>query len=244
MEKVVAISLRHTIVLEDASLELVPEELVRDPSCKTVQRLFGIAPSKQILDDNYHGSASKNLRDREKKGRPDVVHLALLEIVSSPIYSLQRASVAVHTITGASISFGNSVRLPRTLHRFNGVMSKILSGEITQREKKLFRFTKNQSFESLISELKPKMIVGFSSIGPRATLESIVASSLAEIEEKGETDSPSGILWVVGGFPFGHFKPEVAARFDHICSISQFSLPAHVVTARLCYELERELNIT
>ncbi|MHB8568058.1 MAG: hypothetical protein ACYC7D_07990 [Nitrososphaerales archaeon] len=222
--------LEHIIVIEDASLEIVPDEIVSHSSCKLVQKRFNVPPALQILDDNFHGQAMRNLNDREKRGRPDVVHFALLDITSTPLYIQCKVAVFVHTIKDVTIQLKDNVRLPRTLNRFNGVISKILSGEVSQDEKRLFEFTRSQSFSELISEMKPSKVISFSTLGSPEELGNQVAEISMSASER--------ILWIIGGFPFGHFDQEVIKGSDQVISISQYSLPAHVVSARLCYELE------
>jgi rRNA small subunit pseudouridine methyltransferase Nep1 len=48
---------------------------------------------------------------------------------------------------------------------------------------------------------------------------------------------------LIGGFPKGHFTPETAATLDRIVRIHSDSLDAHVVAARLVYELERIVKV-
>jgi rRNA pseudouridine-1189 N-methylase Emg1 (Nep1/Mra1 family) len=49
-------------------------------------------------------------------------------------------------------------------------------------------------------------------------------------------------IWIVGGFARGHFEASLLKLADYTVSISPDSLPAHVVTARLTYDLEVELE--
>lgn len=217
------------IILEDASLEIVPNELQRSTACKRVEQHYGTPPQRQVLDDNFHHEAMRSLKAREKRGRPDVVHFALLDITSTPLYKQDNVEVIIHTLNDESIFLKPTLRLPRTLDRFKGVMSKILTREMEESEKKLFEFNESQRFRELIEQLSPDLVVGFSRSGTRKPLSEIV-----------QVKSGRGrIAWVIGGFSFGSFEPDAMDYIDSLYSVSCLPLPAHVVTARICYELEK-----
>ena len=134
----------HSIILEEALLELVPEKFRKHDSCKLVENRFGIPPELQILDDNYHQQLIAKLSNREKRGRPDIVHFALLDITSTPAYMEGLVEVYVHTINNTTIKILSGVRLPRTFQRFCGVMAKVLSGKMEEKEKVSLRSRTNK----------------------------------------------------------------------------------------------------
>jgi rRNA small subunit pseudouridine methyltransferase Nep1 len=222
----------HTIVLEDASLEIVPKKYQNSDACKDVELKFGVKPHLQILDDNFHHVIVSKLMQREKRGRPDVVHLALLDITSTPLYSNDKVQVVIHTLGGSSIVLGKRIRIPRTLQRFCGVMSKVLAGKQEDKEKGLFLFKEDETLQELVGSLDVSTVISFSSKGILTDLSQIVR----------ENASSGRKAWIVGGFPHGHFSDHVRALSNQTISISESSLPAHVVTARLSYELERNLS--
>ena len=98
----------------------------------------------QILDDNYHQQLIAKLSNREKRGRPDIVHFALLDITSTPAYMEGLVEVYVHTINNTTIKILGGVRLPRTFQRFCGVMAKVLSGKMEEKEKDFLRSRMNR----------------------------------------------------------------------------------------------------
>ncbi|MGI0090316.1 MAG: 16S rRNA methyltransferase, partial [Nitrososphaerales archaeon] len=129
---------KHSIIIEEASLELVPQKFWNHVSCKHVESRFGVQPSKQLLDDNFHHAMITKLPNPEKRGRPDIVHIALLDITSTPAYFDGLVQVYIHTVGNSTIRINGGVRLPRTFQRFSGVISKILSNETDEQEKRLF----------------------------------------------------------------------------------------------------------
>lgn len=224
----------NTIVLEESSLEIVPKKYWHTRCCKDVQVRFGVMPQFQMLDDNFHHEIVNKLENPQKRGRPDIVHFALLDITSTPLYMNDKIQVVIHTIGEQTIKVGKHVRVPRTLQRFCGVISKVLTERQVQSEKNHFELKKNQSIKELLSSLSVDETILLSSKGIPADFS---------ILTKETNSKKQSTAWVVGGFAHGNFKESSRNLFDRIVSISDSSLPAHVVTARLCYELERILNV-
>jgi rRNA small subunit pseudouridine methyltransferase Nep1 len=221
----------QVLVIEDASLEIVPKELRSEKQVIEVARRFGVKPSSQILDRNFHSQAMKSLRrPSEKTGRPDVVHFALLDVTSTPLFRQNKIRIFIHTLRDDTIEVKSGTRPPRTLQRFCGVMSKLLSGYSGSEESKLFGSKPNQSFRDLIESLRVDTAVALTRQGRLMDLQQTVTRELS-LSKK--------IAWIVGGFAHGSFDSEVQRTCDEMVAISDMSLPAHVVTARLCYELEK-----
>ena len=221
---------KNIIVIEDSSLELVPRKFWNSPSCKLVEERFGQPPDRQLLDDNFHHDIVQELRSPQKRGRPDIVHLALLDITSTPLYLDSLVSIAIRTVENETIFLKQGVRLPRTLHRFSGLIAKILAGEMREEDSKLFDHVKSQSFKELISIISPSIVISFSTEGTPRDLRGFVSNILR--------NNQTQIAWVIGGFARGHFGDQVKEYSDQIISISPHSLPSHVVSSRLSYELE------
>lgn len=224
----------NTIILEEASLELVPKKYRNHENCRDIEQKFGVAPESQILDDNYHHPILLKLPDGKKRGRPDIVHLALLDITSTPLYMNGDVSVVIHTLHDKTIELGERVRLPRTLNRFCGVMSRVLSDRTDGSLGSLIKFKEDESLKELLLRIGTSEVLSFSRIGVFEDLSQLVRTRVLRNEKS---------AWMVGGFAHGHFREEVRALSDRLISISETSLPSHVVTARLSYELEKSLNV-
>ncbi len=222
----------HTIILEEASLELVPKKFWMHESCKLYETRFGIPPEDQILDDNFHHEIIEKLPGREKRGRPDIVHFALLDIMSTPAYQDKQIRPILHTMNNVTILIADGVRLPRTEPRFLGVMSKILRNESGPLEKKFFEVIHDQEVKSLLQVVDHDEICCLTSEGILIDLPNFVSAKAGEGKRK-------SLAWIVGGFARGHFKEEVKTLANDLIAISDRPLAAHVVTARLSYELER-----
>ena len=124
-------------------------------------------------------------------------------------------------------------RPPRTLQRFCGVAAKLLSSKIGEQEKRLFEVSEKKSFPELLYSLRVEKTVAMTTLGTLRTIDMVIRG----------LHGSKRTAWVVGGFAHGHFRSEVTEHSDEIVSIANESLSAHVVTARLCYELEKSIGI-
>ena len=224
----------NVLIIEEASLEILPAKFATSKEAIRVTERFGVPPRMQILDRNFHPNIVSSLSDHEKRGRPDAVHFAVLDATSTPLFEDGLLELFVRTRQGVAIHIKTGTRPPRTLQRFCGVMATLLSGTYNVEEEALFNVEKDRPFSTLVKGLKVDRIISFSSQGSHSSLRSLVA--LESVSEK-------RIAWVVGGFSHGHFTNEVLELSDRVVSISPKALPAHVVTSRLCYELEQGTNL-
>ena len=221
------------LILAESALELVPNEIWKHPSVVKHASLKGKKVSEILLDRSYHHSAMVKLKDANKRGRPDIVHFALLEVTSSPLYMGGFIEVYVHTVADKVIKLGKYVRLPKAYFRFEGLFEKLFKeGKIVSPNNEILLEMKKQSFKELISEIKPSITIGLSRLGEKNNFEG-VAKELARY------DKPA---FVVGGFPRGHFSQKVVANFDKLYSCHVLPLEAHVVIARIVYEFEKLLG--
>ena len=63
---------------------------------------------------------------RTGRGRPDLVHQAVLAAVATPLYRDGLVRMYVHTIRDVVVRFGEGVRVPKSYHRFEGLFAKLL----------------------------------------------------------------------------------------------------------------------
>jgi len=215
------------LVIAEAALELVPSEVAGHPSVRNDSRRRGAArkSSEILLDRSLHHHAMLKLSDAEKRGRPDLVHLTLLSITSTPLYLAGQAKVYIHTRDNVVLEFKEGTRPPKSYARFRDLVEKLLleksgSGLILVYESTL---------SELLARMKTDLVIGLSTLGKMSTLEEVATELLK---------SPNPTV-VIGGFPKGHFTPETISRLHLVDRIHPKSLDAHVVAARLMYDVER-----
>jgi len=217
------------LIIAESALELVPKDLQNHISVISHAQKLKKYPSEILLDNSWHFSAMKEIRDEIKRGRPDLVHFCILEATTIPLYKQNKIKIFVHTNENKIIYFGDNVNIPKSYHRFEGLIEKLFAEKSIEANGKVLLKLKDKSFCELIDDLKPSKIIGFSTKGQK--------KSLARIASETAADS----CFVIGGFQKGHFSDEIQNRMDELVSIGDDSFEAHVVIARLLYEYEKTI---
>lgn len=229
---------RISIVLAESALEIIPSELRNNPLIINYSKKVGKKIDDVFLDKSYHFSAmkGKNIDFIWKRGRPDLVHISLLSILSTPLFLKNLVDVYIHTIDDKVIFIGEQVHIPKSYRRFEGLITKLYQEKEIKYDKKdsnkyLLKIEKNMTFDMLVDKvIKPDKIIGFSSTGILKDLKTIV-------NENVETNNRK-TTFVIGGFQSGHFSRNIRERFQMTYSIANEQLEAHVVISRLVYECE------
>ena len=216
------------LIIGEGALEVVPTSILKEPSVQNQAESRQKLAKHMILDRSYHHRAMLSLPDSEKRGRPDLVHLSLLESTSTPLYMHDLLKVIVDCYNGPSIYIGEKVRLPRSYPRFLGLIEKLLSEkQVSFNDKDLLSIRKG-GLKAIISDLKPTKIIGMSRLGKPSSVKE-VASLLSKEEQP---------ALIVGGFPRGQFSKETSEEFDETLSLGSEGLDAHIVIGRILYEYE------
>lgn len=217
------------MILAESALELVPKELQNHNSVLAYSKKMGKKPSKVILDISWHFAAMKGIKNEIKRGRPDLVHFCLLECCTIPLYFEKKLHVYVHTIDDKVIFVGDNVRLPKSYHRFVGLIEKLYSEKKIELDSKKLLEIKDMTFGDLVDEIGAKKVIGFSTRGQTSSYDKIAA------------DVGRDSCIVVGGFSKGHFSDEILKKIDNLVSVDKNPLEAHVVISRLLYECEKRI---
>ncbi|MBM3903816.1 MAG: ribosome biogenesis protein [Thaumarchaeota archaeon] len=218
-----------SLVIAEASLELVPKELYRHNAITAYCRKMDKKPSEILLDNSWHFGAMKGLKNEIKRGRPDLVHFCLLEACTIPLYQEDEVSVYVHTIDDKVITVGERVRFPKSYHRFAGIMEQLFEKKVIKSDdQKLFEI-QNMSFSDLIDAIEPDQVIGLSSEGKKSSYESVAKMCTDET------------CLVIGGFPKGEFFDSTKKSIDSLYSVDENPLEAHVAVARTLYEYEKTI---
>ena len=140
------------LILAYSSLQLIPKEIKYVVEKSKIKRIF----KYEILDSNYHYRFMRKLKDKpnfEKMGRPDIVHLALLNALDSLANHKGVLNIYIHTLDNFVIKVDSEVRLPRNYFRFLGVMEQVLKGK-----KNPFFEVRKMSLEELLNEIKAEKV--------------------------------------------------------------------------------------
>ncbi len=218
-----------SLILAESSLELVPSELKHHPSVISHARKLDKHPSEILLDNSWHFAAMKGIENEMKRGRPDLVHFSILEATTIPLYLQNKMKLYVHTLDDKVISFGKNVHIPKSYHRFAGVIEQLYQEKkITTKDDVLLEIDE-KTFPELLDEINPSKVLGFSTKGANTTYE-IIAK-----------DIPDNSCIVIGGFQKGHFSDLIENKMTVICSVGNESFEGHVVVARMLYEYEKTI---
>jgi len=218
-----------SLILAESSLELIPEELKSHPSVVSHAQKLGKKPSEILLDNSWHFAAMKGIKDEIKRGRPDLVHFCILEATTIPLYKKNKIKIYIHTTDDKVIYVGENVNIPKSYHRFEGLIEKLFLEKSIVANGNVLLEIKEKSFSDLIDEIKPSKIIGLSSKGQKHSFENTVL------------EMPENCCLVVGGFQKGHFSDAVQSRINQLISIEDSSFEAHVIVARMLYEYEKTI---
>ena len=218
-----------TLILAESSLEIIPTELRNHPSVISYCRRNEKKSSETLLDNSWHFAAMKGIKNEIKRGRPDLVHFSILEATTIPLYLQNKLNIFVHTVDDKVIRFGKNVHLPKSYHRFEGVIEKLYQEKKIMAKNELLLEIKEQTFSELIDEINPSKIFGFSTEGQLSSYEKIAA----------QISDNSCII--IGGFQKGHFSDSIQNKITDLYSIGNESFESHVITSRILYEYEKTI---
>ena len=218
-----------SLILAESSLEIVPETLQTHPSVVSHANKLAKNPSELLLDNSWHFAAMKGIENEIKRGRPDLVHFSILEATTVPLFEKNKLKLYVHTIDDKVIYFGENVHIPKSYHRFSGLIEKLYLEKTIISNDKILLEIKDKCFSELIDEIKPSSVIGLSSQGKNSSFEKVAQSF-----------SDDACL-VIGGFQKGHFSSKIQNKIDQLFSVGNYSYEAHVVIARLLYEYEKTI---
>lgn len=216
-----------SLILAESALELIPLKLQDHPSVLSHAQKLGKNPSEILLDNSWHFAAMKGIKNEIKRGRPDLVHFSILEATTIPLYLQNKIKIYVHTIDDKVIYIGQNVHIPKSYHRFEGLIEKLFLEKTIQTDTSILLEIKEKSFSELINEIKPSKVIGFSTRGELRSFEKI------------SSEISDNACIVIGGFQKGHFSESITSKITQLFSVDNLSYEAHVVIARMLYEYEK-----
>lgn len=231
-----------SLIIAEASIETVPKQIASHPAVKNHAQKLGKNPREILLDRSYHHAAMlrAGLESYWKRGRPDIIHFALMEALSTPLFLKSMLKVYIHTVTDKIILIGDNLRIPKSYFRFEGIMMNLFKEKVIKSAADgnniLLELHDNITFEEFIkNEVRPDKLIGLSSNGVQSTAEEIVSRNIIKNDHH--------FAFVIGGFPRGHFSDHTSKMFSCSYSIGEFKLEAHTVIARILYECEKVLAL-
>ncbi len=220
------------IFLVECGLELIPKQIRNHPAVK--KNSSSSIYSSQLLDNALHFSAMKKLKNREKRGRPDISHLCLLNILGSVLNKSGNIELYLHTINNKIFKFNSEIRIARNYNRFKGLMAKLLiDGRIDIGDKVLINSVAGNLKELINSFNNPKIDI-FSHKGKKIEFYKSISS----------LDLLENYIAIIGGFQKTTFSDKILKLSNRTISISNYPLDAWVVINKLVniYELSHNID--
>ena len=221
------------LILVEAALELVPSQILRHPSVRRNAKRRGKKPEETLLNRSLHHSAMSRLENAEKRGRPDILNVCLLESQGSPLNRQDLLRTYIHTGQGYCITVSPEVRLPRDCNRFNNLMEQLLIvGQVPPKISEPLMTMKRKSLSSLKKDIDPSITVAMTSHGESTNLEELCTRLSKE-------ENP---LVIIGAYPHGPMSNETLKEADVTASIYPEGLESWTIVSRLIYEYEKTVD--
>ncbi len=136
-----------------SALETVPREIAGHPQVRSYAERRRKPPTKVILDKSYHFHAMSKLKDKERRGRPDMVFAFLLAALSSPLNLSGLLEVYIHTWQDYVIFVNPKMKPIRSYDRFLGIMEKLFEeGRVPEEGEPLLEL-RNMSLDYLVKNV-------------------------------------------------------------------------------------------
>jgi len=216
-------------LLADSALELVPKELINDEIIIKNAKKRKKNSSSILLDSSLHYKAMYKIKDSEKRGRPDIVHISLLSIIGAPLIKDEKESVKIyiHTYNGEILEVNPETRIPKNYNRFIGLMEQLFTNKIISSKGKILLQVKNVSLEDLIKEIPMVNRMLFTSKG-----------DLINLPKYFEKFVDNDLLLIIGAFPHGYYSEKIQKLSENKISIYPSSLDAWIVLNRIIFSRE------
>jgi rRNA small subunit pseudouridine methyltransferase Nep1 len=173
------------------------------------------------------------LQNREKRGRPDIIHNCLLHALGSPCNKNGLLSFYIHTIHDRIFQFNPEIKITKNYNRFKGVMAKLLIDGLISFEGNNLISEIKQPLSTFIKTIKKKNLKILTSKGK------LIQHHLTIFPE----DSSKNEVVIIGGFQKGFFSQNILALSKELISISKYSLDASVVVNKIInfYEIVNDI---
>lgn len=222
-----------TLILLEAALETVPPSISNHPAVIKTAARRGKKPIEILLDASLHYHAMRKLPNASKRGRPDIVHVSLLEALESPLCKKGFLQVAIYTIEGHAVLLDPATRLPKNYNRFVGLMEQLFKlGQVPPNAPKPLLRLKTIKLSELLEELSVRGLILLDENCEYRSLNSIVRQASSERLAIG-----------VGAFPHGNFDESTRQAASYCYSIYKEPLTTHVVVSRVLASAENMLGL-
>ncbi len=212
-----------SIILVESALELIQYTSKKTKSVDNI-----------ILDVSIHNHIMQNFKERDKRGRPDIIHSALIMALGSRLNKAGNLRIFIHTRNDEIIKLDPNLRIPRNYNRFVGLMKQLFEvGTIPPNSVQRLISLEKTSLVLLLQSLNPDLLILFTEKG----------QSINDEELKQVFKSHRSIVILIGGFPHGDFSDYIVQIPDMKISIYPESLDTLAVISYVIHIAE-QVNLT
>jgi rRNA small subunit pseudouridine methyltransferase Nep1 len=215
------------LVIAETELELIPEELHSNSEIKNYCRSRGKKPDKCVLDANQTPNATISISNGAVRGRPEILHICLLNALESDLYRNEKIQIWVHTRQDKVIKIDHRFRIPRMYSRFLSLMEELFDSGQVPPEGLASLTLEEKTLKNLVKSIKPSKTYILSKQG-----KNIKKSTL--IKQISKSKKP---LIIVGGFTDRDFSEKTKKLTKEIYSISENQLMSWSVLGAVVYAL-------
>ncbi|MFX1394216.1 MAG: 16S rRNA methyltransferase, partial [Promethearchaeota archaeon] len=177
----------------------------------------------QLLDNALHHSAMKQLKNSEKRGRPDITHICLLNALGSPLNKNGNLKIYIHTIQNKIFKINSEIRIARNYNRFKGlVVNLLLDRQIVDKNIELISQV-DGNLKNLIKTFENSEVLLFSKTG----------NLIKNYQNIFPTNLSKNYIAIIGGFQKGRFSNEILLLSKKLVSISEYPLDAWIVVNKI-----------
>ncbi len=237
------------ILLAETAIEIAPSKYRGHPSVLNNAKKYG-NPGR-ILDMALHHSFIKNLKDNNKRGRPDILHQYLISCLTSILNKKNQLRVYFQTYAGEIYEINPIMRPPKDFMRYKGLIYKLLNEkEISTNKSESHRKNAlpNEPIDDstlirnirlpingFIKQINPEKVLRFTSKGilsPRNALFPFMKDNLEQ-----------NVLAIVGGFQSGGFSPAIMEIDAEDISIYPEGIETNTVINHIIINFEHVIGV-
>lgn len=223
-----------TLILAEAELELVPESIKMHPQVQSAARNRDRRAARTLLDSSLHHEAMRQLPESDRRGRPDLIHFALLLALDSALNKADKLRVVVHTRNDERIAIHPDTRLMRHYTRFVGLMETLFREGATPRQDPLLVYEPGWTLQRVLEHHATGPIVCFSEKGTPVEPGAWMDAKVAQGED---------LTIVLGCFPHGDFHQAPETFANEVVGLGGASLSVWTVEAEILVSYERAVKL-
>lgn len=210
------------LMLVDAEIEVLPPDAIVGPGPRICCMPGADRQKIRVLDSYLHRDLTMTMPDRQRRGRPDIVHDFLTLALGSKLRATGELDVLVHARNDIVIRFGRKASVGKDYIKFLGTMVELFErGEIGIGEERISIRT-GQSLIAILESEALDFIIVLSPDGMREELR----ATLSRLKGK-----EVGVI--IGGFPEGDYYSPVYEIADLVVSLGDELLTVPDVTAQV-----------